>query len=1005
MHRPFRPLSLRSQLLALVLAVALPAGAGVAWALSALLDAERAAVDARIQANARQVANNLHLLLREREDQLGVLAARLAQAAPGADACALLAGELARLPAELAALALLDRQGGPRCPGGAAWGDAASPRPPWLDAALRAQHAALGPVMRTGAGGRWTAPLSVPVHDAAGAPAGLLLLPLDLARLQSLVMVGAPEPPALVAVSDDSGAVAMHSVDAARWVGQPPAGGVAERTRGQREGVVSGASLDGTRRLFAFVTVPGTGWRAVAGVPEDQVLARHRALLRDAMLAGGLGAVLLLALARLLGDRIARPILALADTSRRVAGGDVDARAAPGGPTEVAAVALQFNTMLDGHRRDQEALRVSEARHRFLIDHLFAGVVVHAPDGMVTMVNARATELLGLSPAQIGGRAATSPDWRFLREDGQPLPVDDFPVVRVLRNGQPLTDVVTGVVGGAGQPPRWLLVNAYPHRHADGRLREVVVSFVDITALKRAERTLAASEARFRLLVEHSLEGVLQTRPDGTVMAANPAACAMFGLDEATLRGSPAGAVVDMTDPRRLDLRAQRERQGHAAGRLRLKRADGSLFEAEIASAAYRDADGQRVASVVVRDISQRLAEEQARARLEAQLRDAQKLEAIGTLAGGIAHDFNNVLAGLLGHAALAGETLEAGHPAAPHLAQIERAGRRARALVQQILAFGRRQRPLLRRQPLRPLVEETLGLLRATLPAGVQLDAQLADASAEVLCDGNQLQQVLMNLCTNAWHALGPDGAEGGHSGRIGVRLDVVDFAPDDPARPLRLSPGRHVRLQVSDSGCGMDEATRQRIFEPFYTTKPLGRGTGLGLSVVHGIVTAHRGAIVVDSQPGGGSRFSVYLPLDGAADEAPADEVPGAARPDGRGRHVLYIDDDEVMALMVGELLRRSGWRVTTRGGAAEGIAALRGAPDAFDIVVTDFHMPDGTGFDVASAAQQARPGLPVVLSSGYLPEDRQAQAEAAGVRAMLRKERTVDDLPALLDRLLAA
>ena len=370
-----------------------------------------------------------------------------------------------------------------------------------------------------------------------------------------------------------------------------------------------------------------------------------------------------------------------------------------------------------------------------------------------------------------------------------------------------------------------------------------------------------------------------------------------------------------------------------------------------------------------------------------------------------------------MGNAALAGEQLAADHPARAHLQQIERAGQRARTLVQQILAFSRRhERPMApQRQALRPLVDETVALLRATLPAGVHLVLTVADEPIEIACEATQIQQVLMNLCTNAWHALA------GQAGRIEVTLDRVRIGHDPHPRLIHLPAGLYAHLQVADNGAGMDEATQARVFEPFFTTKPVGQGTGLGLSVVHGIVAAHQGGITLHSRPGEGSRFDVYLPLsDGpAAPLAPPIMPPvappltppvAAADPDlevaaGQGRHLLYVDDDEVMLLMVGQLLGRAGYRVTSLAGVTEALAALRQDPRSFDLVITDFDMPDGSGLDVARAALLQRPDRPVVLSSGYLSDAVIAEARAVGVQAILMKEHTVERLPALVGRLLAA
>jgi len=402
---------------------------------------------------------------------------------------------------------------------------------------------------------------------------------------------------------------------------------------------------------------------------------------------------------------------------------------------------------------------------------------------------------------------------------------------------------------------------------------------------------------------------------------------------------------------------------------------------------AVRDDDGAIECFIVqASDITERKRAEVLRASLEAQLRETQKLQAIGTLAGGIAHDFNNILGAILGNVALAGEAVGAGHPALEPLSHIKRAGKRARSLVQQILAFSRRQPHELQAQPLQPVIVETIGLLRTTLPADVRLESRLAHGALWVRCDATQMQQVLMNLCTNAWHAL-PGGR-----GRIEVGLE-------------RLFDER-VHLWVADDGIGMDEATQQRIFEPFFTTKAVNQGTGLGLSVVHGIVVEHGGTVTVDSAPGRGTVFHIHLPVaDAETDIPPAAESMFSALDEGGGRHVLYLDDDEVMVPLAGQLLRRAGYRVTTFSDPEMALAVLRDDAASFDIVVTDFNMPGRNGLDVARELARIAPALPVVMSSGYIDEQLRSEAVRLGVRHLLHKEHTLDDLCRLVSLALSS
>lgn len=373
-------------------------------------------------------------------------------------------------------------------------------------------------------------------------------------------------------------------------------------------------------------------------------------------------------------------------------------------------------------------------------------------------------------------------------------------------------------------------------------------------------------------------------------------------------------------------------------------------------------------------------------------LRQAQKMEAIGTLAGGIAHDFNNILGGILGNLSLAHEEALAGQPTQNSLAQIRRAALRARDLVQRIQSFSRQDQPALTNQLLLPIVDEVLALVRIALPAGVALHTELDPTPLHVAADATQLHQVLMNLCSNAWQSLG------GAPGSVTVGLGAVLFGDDPQQRPVGLGSGRHAHLWVSDTGCGIAEADRERIFEPFFTTKGARGGTGLGLSVVHGIVMAHHGSITVDSTPGRGSSFHVYLPLllqDSEDAAGPASEPAAAPAVAGSGQHVLYIDDDEVMALMVDRLLSRAGYRVSCYTSAQAALAAVRADPAGHDLVVTDFNMPELSGLEVSRLLAAIRPELPVFIISGYIFDELPAQARRAGVRQVIRKQNVLEEL----------
>jgi PAS domain S-box-containing protein len=530
-------------------------------------------------------------------------------------------------------------------------------------------------------------------------------------------------------------------------------------------------------------------------------------------------------------------------------------------------------------------------------------------------------------------------------------------VMSLVAAGAPLPDVLEAIVRG---------VEAL---HA-GMLCSVLV--------------LDGSGQRLRMGAAPSLPAFFNEAADGMPVSAGSACCG-----EAAFLGQRVIAEDVHTDPRWLPYRDLAARAGVAScwSEPILSRAGSVLGTFGVYHRHPHRPGADEIATIS--DMARMAAIAIERKQADEALRQTQKLESLGTLAGGVAHDFNNVLGAILGNVALARQS---GAPEQA-LEQIQRSALRARLLVQQILAFSRRQAPRAVRQPLGPLIGDALELLRATLPAGVQLQTRLDAALPDVEADGTQVQQLLMNLCTNAWHAM--SGAVG-HV-EIGARAEAADGGAPDPS---------WAHIWVRDPGCGMDEATRARIFEPFFTTKPVGVGTGLGLAVVHGIVAEHHGRITVDTAPGQGSTFHVWLPRARADAPAPLPvRLPDALPAGGAGRHVLFVDDDEVMLITGEGLLRQQGWRVTPAASGVAALAQLRAAPDSFDLVVTDQNMPDCSGLDLARLLLAVRPGLPLVICSGYIDQELHARAQAAGVRAIVHKEYVVEELASTLVRVLAS
>jgi signal transduction histidine kinase len=368
------------------------------------------------------------------------------------------------------------------------------------------------------------------------------------------------------------------------------------------------------------------------------------------------------------------------------------------------------------------------------------------------------------------------------------------------------------------------------------------------------------------------------------------------------------------------------------------------------------------------------------REALQARLNQSQRLEAIGTLAGGIAHEFNNILGAILGYGEMAQGALRNNPAARRYVRQMVKAGERARDVVDQVLAFGRRRdrehRPVLAGTA----IAEAIELMRAALPATLSVRTDLKAGDATIMGDRTELQQVVMNLGQNAAQAMNGRGL-------LELGLDTVDAARRLTLSHGGLPAGRYIRLTVSDTGHGMDQATIERIFEPFFTTKPAGQGTGLGLSTVHGIVTALRGAVNVRSRPGEGTTFEIYIPrLERAA--PPAAETVIDPAPRGRGETILIVDDDKSLVLLGEEMLAALGYEPVGFDDSKAALAAFRVDPGRFDLLLTDEVMPELTGLELADACHQVRPDLPVLLMTGDTRPLRPERIRAAGIREILRK-----------------
>jgi PAS domain S-box-containing protein len=504
----------------------------------------------------------------------------------------------------------------------------------------------------------------------------------------------------------------------------------------------------------------------------------------------------------------------------------------------------------------------------------------------------------------------------------------------------------------------------------------------DIAKRIETETELALLEAA----IKQAAESVHVTDAEGVIVFINPAFESITGYSRDQALGVKAIRLLMEQDTPREHYHAMWKTllKGHVwTGGLRGRTRDGSIFEVEASISPVRDSKGEIVNYVaVMRDVSQEIA-------LERQLRQAQKMEAIGTLAGGIAHDFNNILSAIIGYTELGMQNLPKEGKGRKNLKKVLQAGERARDLVKQILTFSRQSEEEYQLVDFHLIIKEGFKLLRSSLPSSIKMHQNLIK-TGNVMGDPTQLHQVVMNLCTNASQAMSETG------GTLTLSLDEHEITSGDLKRDENLVPGKYARLTVSDTGHGIDPGIMDRIFEPYFTTKEKGKGTGLGLSVVHGIVQRLSGKITVSSRPGKGSTFKVYIPLA----EKEVEDVYDTDGSVSLGfERVLVVDDEKVLAEMTQQMLESHGYWVESYTDSRKALDQFKADPYRYDIVLTDMTMPDMSGDQLAKEMLKIRPEIPIVLCTGFSEKISEEEASAIGVRAFALKPLVSKELVRIL------
>jgi PAS domain S-box-containing protein len=524
------------------------------------------------------------------------------------------------------------------------------------------------------------------------------------------------------------------------------------------------------------------------------------------------------------------------------------------------------------------------------------------------------------------------------------------------------------------------------------RNRSAVLAIMrDMTERKQAEEALKESEKRFRDISYSMADWIWEVDNNGRYTFASGSVKEILGYDPEELIGKTPFELMPENEAKRIGevfKRIVSEKKPivdlenwsltKKGKKICLLTNGVPLLDESGGLIGYRGVD---------KDITEAKHVEEEKIQLQAQLVQAQKIEAIGTLAGGIAHDFNNILAAIIGYAELVKMKLPEDSKFLPNLDQILKSGIRAKTLIQQILAFSRKQELEQKLLQLKYIVKESLKLLRSTLPTDIEIKQDIGKDTGIVNADPTQMQQVIMNLCTNAGHAMQEEG------GVLAVGLANVELDDIAAAQYLDMNPGSYLRLSVSDTGHGMTPDVKDRIFEPYFTTKDKGEGTGLGLSVVNGIVDSHGGTITVYSEPGKGSTFHVYLPL--IQEEAIKPEMDEQAPILTGNERILFIDDEKALVDLGKQMLEHLGYKVTIRTSSIEALELFKVKSDRFDLVITDMTMPNMTGDKLAKELMKVRPDIPIIICTGYSERISEEKAGSLGIRKFIMKPIVMSDM----------
>jgi len=630
----------------------------------------------------------------------------------------------------------------------------------------------------------------------------------------------------------------------------------------------------------------------------------------------------------------------------------------------------------------EESLRVSESRFRSIFDFAVEGILLGSSEGYITEANKYMSELTGLPRNELLGKHIS--ELAFTKESMAQYPLR----FDLLKRGKKVTNERVLIRPDGSK----ITVEMQSKMMPDGTYQSI---YSDITARKGREKALLEAEERFRLAFLTSPDAININTMDGTYVDVNIGFTELTGYtrEECAGKSSSDINIWDIPEDRqRLIEGLQRDGQvKNLESRFLLKNGSKKIG---LMSANIVQLSGEPHILSVTKDISLLKKTEQEKRDLEIKYMQSQKMEAIGIMAGGIAHDFNNMLAIILGNAEMALVHISDENPGKHCLQQILSASQRVKDLVKQILTFSRQNDQEFLPLHLFSVIRDSLQLLRATIPTTVSIVQNFSQGDDTAMADATQIHQLIMNLCSNAVHAMDEKGT-------LEVTGAVIDITESDVASQPGVQPGRYVRLRVSDTGVGIAKEIQEQIFDPFFTTKGVHEGTGMGLSIVLGIVKSHKGVVEVSSEPGDRTTFTIFFP---ALEKGQLAEIDKISEEHQRGsERILFIDDEEMLAEMGGRLLEELGYHVTVKLSSLDALATFASTPDAFDVVITDQSMPHMSGAELSVQLLKIRPDIPIILCTGYSKKITEKETQRLGIKKYLTKPYDTAGLVKLIRKVL--